>query len=66
MYIDEEKANLEEPRTLKISLPARLHLKLHSLKILSGTNISETVEDALVAYLEDDELQVEPGVEGSD
>lgn len=71
MRIKEDNADLSEPKTLKVTLPARLHLQLHSLKILTGTNISTTVEDALNAYFDEDgvptdeaELEHEaPGVE---
>lgn len=53
MRIQNETKDLSEPKTLKVSLPARLHLKLHSLKILSGTTISDTVEQALEEYFEE-------------
>lgn len=54
MRIRDEGKDLSEPKTLKVSLPARLHLKLHSLKILTGTTISDTVEDAVERYFEED------------
>lgn len=54
MRIREQDKDLSEPKTLKVSLPARFHLKLHSLKILTGTTISSTVEEALVAYFDDE------------
>lgn len=53
MRIRNEETDLSEPKTLKVSLPARLHLKLHSLKILTGTTISDTVEDALDEFFAD-------------
>lgn len=53
MRIRNENKDLSEPKTLKVSLPARLHLKLHSLKILSGTTISDTVEEALNEYFDE-------------
>ncbi len=53
MRIKEGDRDLSEPKTLKVSIPARLHLRLHSLKILTGTTISDTVEDALSAYLDE-------------
>lgn len=62
MRIKNADKDLSEPKTLKVSLPARLHLKLHSLKILSGTTISDTVEEALDEYFEErnaDEAAVE-------
>ncbi len=52
MIRTDETKDLDEPKTMKISLPARLHVKLHSLKILGGVTISETVEEAIVGYFE--------------
>lgn len=52
MITRDETTDLDEPKTMKISLPARLHVKLHSLKILGGVTISKTVEDAIVRYFE--------------
>lgn len=60
MRIRNETKDLSEPKTLKVSLPARLHLKLHSLKILSGTTISDTVEEALDAYFDERSSQTPP------
>lgn len=45
--------DLSESKTLKVALPTRLHIRLHQVKILSGKNISDTVQDALEAYLDD-------------
>lgn len=53
MTIDAD-VDLDETKTLKVTLPASMHLKLHSLKVLSGKNISETVEDAVEAHLDDE------------
>lgn len=52
MHIESAAHNLDEPKTLKVSLPTRVHLKLHHIKILKGTNVSETVRQALEAYFE--------------
>lgn len=46
--------DLDETKTLKVTLPASMHLKLHSLKVLTGTNISETVEEAVKEHLDDE------------
>lgn len=54
MNIREEDVDLDESKTLKVTLPARLHLRLHSSKILTGENISTTVEKALLSYFEDE------------
>lgn len=51
MMIKKNPEDLSKPKTLKVTLPTRMHLQLHQLKILSGTNISEMVESALNDYL---------------
>lgn len=53
MKIHEGDADLSERKTLKVSVPTKLHLKLHSVKILKGENISDTVEAALGEYFDD-------------
>lgn len=53
MNLDTADVDLEGEKTMKVTIPKRLHLKLHSLKILTGTTISQTVEDAVLAFLED-------------
>lgn len=53
MKIHEGDADLSERKTLKVSVPAKLHLRLHSVKILKGENISDTVEAALGEYFDD-------------
>lgn len=66
MRIREEDADLDEAKTLKVSLPARLHLKLHTLKILTGDTISATVEEALVAHLKGmDQVSVDPDAQAA-
>lgn len=44
---------LDESKTLKVTLPAEMHLRLHSLKILSGQTISGTVEEAVERFFEE-------------
>jgi len=51
--IQEGDRELSERKTLKVSLPAKLHLQLHTVKILKGRNISDTVENALDEFFED-------------
>lgn len=53
---DDEKK--QEPRQLKVTVPTEVLIRLHSLKILTGRNISDQVEEALYDYfdgLSDDE-----------
>lgn len=51
MMFKKNPEDLSKPKTLKVTLPTRMHLQLHQLKILSGTNISDMVETALDDYL---------------
>ncbi len=51
MMLKKNPEDLSKPKTLKVTLPTRMHLQLHQLKILSGTNISDMVETALEDYL---------------
>lgn len=62
MKIRDDDVDLSEEKTLKVSVPARLHLQLHSVKILKGTNISDTVEAALRQYFGDrlDDVEIDP------
>jgi hypothetical protein len=53
MDIRDDDMDLEEDKTMKVSLPKRLHLKLHSMKILTGTTVSEMVEEAVIAYFDE-------------
>ncbi|MDX1612202.1 MAG: hypothetical protein R3185_07515 [Candidatus Thermoplasmatota archaeon] len=52
MMIKTASKDLSEPKTLKVSLPTKLHLQLHQIKILTGTSISDTVTSAVQAHLE--------------
>lgn len=40
----------EELKEIKVKLPVRQHIKLHSIKLMMNQNISTTVEKALEAY----------------
>lgn len=59
MNIQAPSQDLSGTKTLKISIPKKLHLHLHSRKLLTGETISETVEDALLAYLGEEPEPVE-------
>lgn len=49
---DDEDEDLERTKPLKVSVPLKQHIELHKLKILTGQNMSETVQDALEMYLD--------------
>ena len=38
------------PKTLRVTIPAHLHIRLRSLKILTGEEMSSTVARALEEY----------------
>lgn len=44
------RRDLDEPKELKIKLPLRYHVRLHSLKLLRKQNIAESVMRALDDY----------------
>lgn len=52
MWIDEGSSDLEQGHELKVKVPARRHVRLHTRKILTGEEISATVTAALEAYFE--------------
>ena len=48
---DEASADrLRDEKEIKVKIPLDYHIKLHTLKVLKGQNISETVEVALGRY----------------
>lgn len=38
-------------KTLKVQIPVAYHVRLHSLKVLTGRSISDTVTEAVGRYL---------------
>lgn len=43
---------LTEGKEIKVKIPLDYHIKLHTLKVLKGQSISDTVEAALHQYFE--------------
>lgn len=60
MNIQAPDQDLSGSKTLKVTIPKKLHLHLHSRKLLTGTTISDTVEAALDAFLEQPETEETP------
>lgn len=55
MMIDEfqerkKPASLADDKEIKVRIPLDYHIKLHTVKVVSGVPISDTVKDALEAY----------------
>jgi hypothetical protein len=44
--------NCDEEKEIKVKIPVEYHVKLHTLKVLRGQNISSTVEEALTRYFD--------------
>ena len=51
MNLEPPAKSLDGVREMKVKIPLRLHVSLHSMKLLSGRQISDIVTEALVAYL---------------
>lgn len=48
---DEDRfKRLAEAKEIKVKIPLEFHIKLHTLKVLKGQSISDTVEIALGRY----------------
>ena len=45
--------SLNEAKEIKVKIPLDFHIKLHTLKVLKGQSISDTVELALQKYFSD-------------
>ena len=55
MLAIEAKGNLgkmDSGKEIKVKIPVGYHIKLHTLKVLRGQSISDTVEIALEKYFE--------------
>lgn len=50
MLIREPKENLNREKEVKVKIPMSYHVRLHSMKVLTGKPISDTVTEALEAY----------------
>jgi hypothetical protein len=51
MNLDPPPRSLDGVREMKVKIPLRLHVSLHSLKLLSGRQISDIVTEALTTYM---------------
>lgn len=50
MNLEAAKARQESGKEIKVKIPVNYHIKLHTLKVLKGQSISDTVEIALERY----------------
>jgi hypothetical protein len=49
-WIYGKRTDLDAIKELKVKLPLRFHVKLHSMKLLSGKTMASAVGEALEAY----------------
>lgn len=69
MMIDEQgegdgPEEMEGEKEIKVKIPLDYHIKLHTVKVVEGQNISDTVRMALTEYFED--LREEQETSGSE
>lgn len=50
MWIHEPKHDPSRAKEVKVKIPVGHHVKLHSIKVLTGKAISDAVTEALDAY----------------
>jgi len=50
MLIDEPKHDMTRDKEVKVKIPLGHHVKLHSLKVLTGKPICDAVREALDMY----------------
>lgn len=50
MLINEPKNDPSREKEVKVKIPVSYHVRLHSMKVLTGKPISDTVTEALEAY----------------
>lgn len=46
------EARMADGKEIKVKIPVGYHVKLHTLKVLKGQSISDTVEMALQRYFQ--------------
>ena len=49
---EDRMKRLAEAKEIKVKIPLEFHIKLHTLKVLKGQSISDTVELALGRYFQ--------------
>ena len=50
MMIREAKPDASRAKEVKVKIPVGHHIKLHSMKVLTGKQISDAITEALDAY----------------
>ena len=52
MLIDHAKPDPTRAKEVKVKIPVSYHVRLHSMKVLTGKPISDAVTEALEAYFQ--------------
>lgn len=52
MMIREAKADQTRAKEVKVKIPVSYHIKLHSMKVLTGKQISDAITEALQVYFQ--------------
>ena len=52
MLIKEHKIDPAREKEVKVKIPVSHHIRLHSMKVLTGKQISDAITEALDAYFE--------------
>lgn len=50
MLIKDPRPDLDRVKEVKVKIPISMHIKLHSIKVLTGKQISDAVTEALEVY----------------
>lgn len=50
MWIHDPKSDDSRTKEVKVKIPVKYHVHLHSIKVLTGKGISDAVTEALDAY----------------
>jgi hypothetical protein len=50
MLIHDPKPDTQRAKEVKVKIPVSHHIKLHSMKVLTGKQISDAITEALDAY----------------
>ncbi len=63
MLIKEKKDDPTRAKEVKVKIPVGYHIKLHSMKVLTGKPISDAVTEALEAYFATRPIDMMAGME---
>jgi hypothetical protein len=51
---------LDRVKEVKVKIPVSYHIKLHSMKVLTGKQISDAVTEALEVYFAAKRIEMDP------